>query len=85
MVSSILEVLELSFNLSTNDDNKLPLRTAAVDMASRLLVLPTPPLVQVNTTALLAALYSSKQMYHFHKVRLIRNIYLIDKKLHLKR
>ncbi|XP_035739496.1 protein purity of essence-like isoform X1 [Vespa mandarinia] len=67
MVSSILEVLELSFNLSSNDDNKLPFRTAAVDMASRLLVLPTPPLVQVNTTALLAALYSSKQMYHFHK------------------
>ncbi|KAK2587956.1 hypothetical protein KPH14_004040 [Odynerus spinipes] len=67
MVSSILEVLELSFNLCSNDDSKLPLRTAAIDMASRLLVLPTPPLVQVNTTALLAALYSSKQMYHFHK------------------
>lgn len=69
MISSILEVLESSFILSLNDDNKPSLKTTAIDVASRLLILPTPPTVQMHTTALLAALHNTKQAYHFHKVR----------------
>ncbi|XP_034944940.1 E3 ubiquitin-protein ligase UBR4 isoform X2 [Chelonus insularis] len=67
MVSSILEVLESSFTLSPNDEGKLLLRNTAIDVASRLLTLPTPPLVQIHTTALLAALHNSKVAYHAHK------------------
>ncbi|OAD57065.1 E3 ubiquitin-protein ligase UBR4, partial [Eufriesea mexicana] len=63
----MLEVLELSFNIPTNDENKLSLKTTAIDVASQLLILPTPPTVQMHTTALLAALHPSKQAYHLHK------------------
>lgn len=67
MVSSILEVLESAFTLS-NDECKAPLKQIAVDVASNLLTLPTPPSVQIHTTALLAALHNSKTSYHSHKV-----------------
>ncbi|XP_011335506.2 E3 ubiquitin-protein ligase UBR4 isoform X2 [Ooceraea biroi] len=67
MISSILEVLESSFMLSSHDDNKSSLKATAIDVASRLLILPTPPSVQMHTTALLAALHNTKQAYHFHK------------------
>ncbi|KAK0172054.1 hypothetical protein PV328_005423 [Microctonus aethiopoides] len=67
MISSILEVLESSFTLSSGDEAKAPLRTTAIDVGSRLLTLPTPPSVQIHTTALLAALHSSKSTYHSHK------------------
>ncbi|XP_018403962.1 PREDICTED: protein purity of essence [Cyphomyrmex costatus] len=67
MISSILEVLESSFILSSHDDNKTSLKATAIDVASRLLILPTPPSVQMHTTALLAALHSTKQAYHLHK------------------
>lgn len=67
MISSILEVLESSFTL-TNDETKAPLKQTAVEVASNLLTLPTPPPVQVHTTALLAALHNSKSTYHSHKV-----------------
>ncbi|KYM85360.1 E3 ubiquitin-protein ligase UBR4 [Atta colombica] len=67
MISSILEVLESSFILSSYDDNKTSLKATAIDVASRLLILPTPPSVQIHTTALLAALHGTKQAYHFHK------------------
>lgn len=68
MISSVLEVLESSFILSSHDDNKTSLKATAIDVASRLLILPTPPSVQMHTTALLAALHSTKQGYHLHKV-----------------
>lgn len=68
MTSSILEVLESSFILSSHDDNKPSLKGTAIDVASRLLILPTPPSVQMHTTALLAALHNTKQAYHLHKV-----------------
>lgn len=67
MVSSILEVLESSFMLA-NDETKATLKQTAVEVASNLMVLPTPPPVQVHTTAFLAALHSSKSTYHAHKV-----------------
>lgn len=71
MIASMLEVLELSFNVPSNDENKLSLKTTAIEVASQLLILPTPPSVQMHTTALLAVLHPSKQAYHFHKVNYI--------------
>jgi E3 ubiquitin-protein ligase UBR4 len=71
MVSSILEVLESSFILST-DETKVTLKHTAVEVASNLLTLPTPPSVQVHTTALLAALHNSKSNYHSHKVEYLK-------------
>ncbi|CAD6222096.1 GSCOCG00011717001-RA-CDS, partial [Cotesia congregata] len=67
MIFSILEVLEPSFALFANDESKLCLRSAAIDVASCLLTLPVPPPVQIRTTALLAALHSTKSTYHSHK------------------
>lgn len=66
MVSSILEVLESSFNLS-NDEEKAALKQTAVEVASNLLILPTPSSVQMHTTALLASLHGSKSSYHLLK------------------
>ncbi|XP_008551349.1 E3 ubiquitin-protein ligase UBR4 isoform X1 [Microplitis demolitor] len=71
MVLSILEVLEPSFALFANDESKSSLRSAAIDVASRLLTLPVPPLVQIRTTALLAALHHSKSAYYFHKDQIL--------------
>ena len=68
MTSSILEVLVSSFTLSSSDDTKSSLRSTAVEVASNLLTLPTPPPVQIQTTALLSALHNSKLSYHSHKV-----------------
>lgn len=68
MIFSILEVLEPSFALFANDESKLCLRSAAIDVASCLLTLPVPPPVQIRTTALLAALHNTKSTYHSHKV-----------------
>ncbi|XP_012287187.1 E3 ubiquitin-protein ligase UBR4 isoform X2 [Orussus abietinus] len=67
MVSSILEVLESSFTLTSGDDTKGLLRSTAIDVATNLLVLPTPPSVQIHITALLAVLHSSKSSYHSYK------------------
>ncbi|XP_014236597.1 protein purity of essence isoform X3 [Trichogramma pretiosum] len=66
MVSSVLDVLEYSFTLS-NDDSKSELKQSAIEVASKLLTLPTPPPVQMHTTALLSALHVSKPQYHAHK------------------
>lgn len=69
MVSSILEALESSFTLMSNDDAVLSLKTAAIDVATNLLTLPTPAPVQMHTVALLAALHNTKAAYHLYKVR----------------
>lgn len=68
LIAGTLEVLELSFNIPSNDENRQSLKATAIDVASQLLVLPTPPSVQMHTTALLATLHPSKQAYHIHKV-----------------
>ena len=74
MIAGMLEVLELSFNVPSNDENKLSLKATAIEVASQLLILPTPPPVQMHTTALLAALHPSKQAYHLHKVSKSLNV-----------
>ncbi|XP_011314104.1 protein purity of essence isoform X2 [Fopius arisanus] len=67
MISSILEVLESSFTLTAADESKSSLKNTAIEVASNLLTLPTPPSVQMHTMALLAALYMSRVAYHSHK------------------
>ncbi|XP_076674868.1 E3 ubiquitin-protein ligase-like protein poe isoform X2 [Andrena cerasifolii] len=67
MIAGILEVLELSFNACTTYKHRLSLKATAIDVASRLLTLPTPPSVQMHTTALLAALNVTRRAYHVHK------------------
>jgi E3 ubiquitin-protein ligase UBR4 len=36
-------------------------------IATQLLTLPTPPLIQVHSKALLSSLHSSRQLYHNYK------------------
>ncbi|XP_020299583.1 E3 ubiquitin-protein ligase UBR4 isoform X2 [Pseudomyrmex gracilis] len=67
ITASVLEVLESAFILSLQDDNKSALKTTAIDVASQLLILPTPIPVQMYTMALLAALHNTKQAYHLHE------------------
>lgn len=77
MVCGILEVLEHCFtlhshsNTNVNADNH---RSTAMSLATSLLTLPTPVLLQVHTKSLLAALHSSRQAYHNYKVILYLSI-----------
>ncbi|CAG2064198.1 unnamed protein product [Timema podura] len=70
MVSGVLEVLDGCFTLfgNTMEESKLAQRGTAVEVATRLLTLPTPMSVQVHTKCLLAALHTTKISYHSYKV-----------------
>jgi hypothetical protein len=71
MISGVLEVLDGCFTLygsTATDENKVAQRTAAVDVATQLLTLPTPVCVQLHTKCLLAALHPTRAAYHSYKV-----------------
>lgn len=70
MVSGILEVLDGCFTLVGNntDEMKHQPKTLAIEVATMLLILPTPSSVQHHTKSLLCALHSSKAAYHNYKV-----------------
>jgi hypothetical protein len=71
MISGVLEVLDGCFTLQGNaatDENKTAQRTAAVEVATELLTLPTPICVQLHTKCLLAALHPTRAAYHNYKV-----------------
>lgn len=70
MVSGILEVLDGCFILvgnSATDDSRAQQRTAALEVATSLMTLPTPASVQMHAKALLSALFSTKFAYHLYK------------------
>ncbi|XP_041369615.1 E3 ubiquitin-protein ligase UBR4-like [Gigantopelta aegis] len=66
LLSSALEVLDGAFGAISSDE-KDPKREKALDLATSLLNLPTPPTVQQHTKSLLASLFDSKLSYHNHK------------------
>lgn len=72
MVSGILEVLDGCFALhgNTPDESKSAQKSAAIEVATSLLTLPTPVSVQLHTKSLLSALHSTKTAYHNYKVKL---------------
>ncbi|XP_058849008.1 E3 ubiquitin-protein ligase UBR4 isoform X2 [Acipenser ruthenus] len=66
LVVSSLEALESCFAVgSTNEKEKN--KAAALEMATQLLSMPTPPCVQQQTKGLLASLHTSRSAYHNHK------------------
>lgn len=68
MVSNMLEVLDCGLNLiggnKTIDD---PIRTKAIEIATTLLLLPTPAQVQIQAKCVLATLHGNKAAYHAYK------------------
>nr|CAD7412937.1 unnamed protein product [Timema poppensis] len=75
MVSGVLEVLDGCFTLfgNTMEESKLAQRGTAIEVATRLLTLPTPMSVQVHTKCLLAALHTTKISYHSYKDQALLN------------
>lgn len=71
MVTGILEVLDGCFILVGNtgsEEVRTVHRTAALDVATSLMTLPTPASVQLQAKALISALFSTKFAYHLYKV-----------------
>ncbi|XP_075228020.1 E3 ubiquitin-protein ligase-like protein poe isoform X3 [Lycorma delicatula] len=76
MVCGILEVLEHCFTLHSHSNtgvNADAHRSTAMNLATTLLTLPTPILLQIHTKSLLAALHSSRQAYHNYKDQALLN------------
>lgn len=63
----ILETLDGTFSLQWNEDNLASVRPICLTVATQLLTLPTPPLYQIHSKALLSSLYSNKQQYYNYK------------------
>ncbi|ESP04880.1 hypothetical protein LOTGIDRAFT_156120, partial [Lottia gigantea] len=67
LLGSALEVLDGAFATSKTPEEKDQSREKALEVATRLLTLPTPNTVQQHTKSLLASLFSTKHNYHNHK------------------
>lgn len=67
LVAGTLEVLDVCFPLYTAEDKAAVHKTAAIQTATKLLTLPTPPSMQMHSKALLSSLHSTKQSYHNFK------------------
>ncbi|XP_044730066.1 E3 ubiquitin-protein ligase UBR4 isoform X3 [Chrysoperla carnea] len=69
LISGVLEVLDSSFLLfgNSNEEKLLNQKTLALEMATKLLILPTPMTVQMQTKAVLSSLHTNKQVYHNFK------------------
>lgn len=63
----ILETLDGTFSVHLNEDKLTVVRTNSLKVATQLLTLPTPPLIQIHSKALLSSLHSTKQQYHSYK------------------
>jgi E3 ubiquitin-protein ligase UBR4 len=59
-----LEALDGSFSLCPVEEK---FKQPTLKIATQLLTLPTPPLIQVHSKALLSSLHSSRQLYHNYK------------------
>lgn len=67
MIAGTLEVLDACFPLYTVEDKVTTYKTAAIQTATKLLTLPTPPSMQMHSKALLSLLHTNKQSYHSYK------------------
>ncbi|KAI0242917.1 E3 ubiquitin-protein ligase UBR4 [Lamellibrachia satsuma] len=67
LLASCVEVLDGCFVLSGHTEEKEVRKQTALELATRLLALPTPSCVQLHTKALLASLFTTRQFYHTHK------------------
>lgn len=64
---AILETLDGIFSLQWNEDKLASVRPICLKVTTQLLTLPTPPLFQIHSKALLSSLYLNKQQYHNYK------------------
>lgn len=62
-----METLDGTFALHSNEDKLAFVRPNSLTVATQLLTLPTPPVIQMHSKALLSSLHSSKLQYHSYK------------------
>ncbi|KAG2458904.1 UBR4 ligase, partial [Polypterus senegalus] len=67
LVVSALEALESCFALGSTVEKQERNKASALELATLLLSIPTPPGVQQQTKGLLASLHTSRTAYHNHK------------------
>ncbi|BFZ02848.1 hypothetical protein BsWGS_05885 [Bradybaena similaris] len=67
LLGSALEVLDGAFVVTSPQDERDQSREKTLNLATSLLTLTTPELVQLHTKALLASLFPTKTAYHNHK------------------
>jgi E3 ubiquitin-protein ligase UBR4 len=70
VVAGVLEVLDASFCLfGCVEEKQQQQKTLTVDLATKMLTLPTAPAIQTHAKSLLAALHPSRGAYYDFKVR----------------
>lgn len=67
LVVGIIETLDGTFSLQLNEDRLMSAKPNCLKIATQLLTLPTPPLIQIHSKALLSSLHSTKQQYNNYK------------------
>lgn len=67
LIVGILETLDGTFSLQFNEDKLTTVRPNCLKIATQLLTLPTPPLIQIHSKALLSSLHSTKLQYNNYK------------------
>ena len=68
LLASSLEVLDGCISTVSSLEDGDPLKVTTQQLATQLLILPTPSGVQQFTKTLLASLHPNKTSYHNHKV-----------------
>jgi E3 ubiquitin-protein ligase UBR4 len=69
MITSMLDVIDTGFYFLGSSTVDAALKQNAVDVATSLLLLPTPGVVQQLSRSLLSTLNSTKAQYHQYKDR----------------
>lgn len=67
LVVGILETLDGAFSLHGNEEKLTSVKSNSLKVATQLLTMPTPPLMQIHSKALMFSLHSTKQQYHCYK------------------
>ncbi|XP_023224603.1 E3 ubiquitin-protein ligase UBR4-like [Centruroides sculpturatus] len=71
-----MELLDGCFSVRALTEEKDNLKTAALEMATQMLTLPTPPAVHQHVKALLAVLHNNRTAYSNHKDQALLNYVL---------
>ncbi|CAL1532573.1 unnamed protein product [Lymnaea stagnalis] len=75
LLSSALEVLDGAFTVTSPPEGEDSARKETLNLATSLLTLTSPELVQLHTKSLLASLFQTKTAYHNHKDEaLLKNV-----------
>ncbi|KAF7280363.1 hypothetical protein GWI33_006135 [Rhynchophorus ferrugineus] len=78
LAMDIFKSLDASLYIYSSEERFTKLKAPALQIATKLLTLPTPPSIQVHSKALMLTLHPTKQQYHSYKDQALLEHVLID-------